>query len=661
VVTKLPAYGRSGIRGPWWSDDRRFVAYGHSGADNTESAALRVWKLDGQTPTVFVDDPEGVNSAAFAFHSGGGKFAVGHVASDVSVYDLDTGKRKKLPVGKVKALAFHPRDDRLAITWGNSVRILDSNTGVVLKRLQSAQMAQEIRCVAWHPDGRRVAMGCRDFKIHVFDADSAAEILPPWDNGSEIETIAFNHSGDLLLSHDWSQETRLWDVATGRALLTTPRDFSADVMTFSADDQYVGFSRVSRDGGKIQVWRLACGREVRALSGSGSGEVLKGRVTDGSGRILAVGFPDRLCFFDTGTGEELATVPVRALPFAFDPAGGWLTGGIRGVMLWRLRSDPGRSGSFRVGPRQLLVSGDGIQVGENPITHDRFTIGVDGLALWPGGPDPRRAGLLSSAPPQPPVSGFGTGLWGFSGASRDGKVLAICESTSAILIHRDRAGRPLTLGPQPGMGSSRVSPDGKWVATFSCWAAGDSKPVRIWDGRDGRHVLDLPLTGALSCGGFSPDGRWLATAENGQSQLWEVGTWRKIRPFPGDFAFSADSQLMAVNDVVGSLRLVKTESGEEVARVTGPELVRYNSLCFTADGTRLIASGKATYVWDLRLIREQLREMGLDWDWPPFPPAVPGTPGRLHLTVDTGSSTQQGSGAAIPRPLEPAPEPDRSK
>jgi hypothetical protein len=65
-------------------------------------------------------------------------------------------------------------------------------------------------------------------------------------------------------------------------------------------------------------------------------------------------------------------------------------------------------------------------------------------------------------------------------------------------------------------------------------------------------------------------------------------------------------------------------------------------------------------MWDLRLIREQLRDRGLDWDWPPFPPAVPDTRGRLRLTVDTGM-LEQGSVAAPPGPREPTSEPDRAK
>ncbi|HEV3202784.1 MAG TPA: tetratricopeptide repeat protein, partial [Gemmataceae bacterium] len=44
--------------------------------------------------------------------------------------------------------------------------------------------------------------------------------------------------------------------------------------------------------------------------------------------------------------------------------------------------------------------------------------------------------------------------------------------------------------------------------------------------------------------------------------------------------------------------------------------------CFSPDGSQLVTyagRGGAFQVWDLRLIRRQLAEMGLDWDLPPYP------------------------------------------
>lgn len=48
-------------------------------------------------------------------------------------------------------------------------------------------------------------------------------------------------------------------------------------------------------------------------------------------------------------------------------------------------------------------------------------------------------------------------------------------------------------------------------------------------------------------------------------------------------------------------------------------------MCFSHDGTQLVVVSTyaaAVHVWDLRAIRARLKTMGLDWDWPEFPPTA---------------------------------------
>jgi WD40 repeat protein len=96
---------------------------------------------------------------------------------------------------------------------------------------------------------------------------------------------------------------------------------------------------------------------------------------------------------------------------------------------------------------------------------------------------------------------------------------------------------------------------------------------------------------------------------------------------------------LALSDNFGDIRLVETETNREVARLTGPEPMWYLPACFTPDGTKLIAtctSGKAIYIWDLRLLRQELAELGLDWDWPVFPPPASSDDAPLEVTLDAG-------------------------
>ena len=56
------------------------------------------------------------------------------------------------------------------------------------------------------------------------------------------------------------------------------------------------------------------------------------------------------------------------------------------------------------------------------------------------------------------------------------------------------------------------------------------------------------------------------------------------------------------------------------------------------DGSLLFGfttDGLCARMWDLRLIRERLAELGLDWDAPPFPPATPVAANRpLQIVVE---------------------------
>ena len=82
---------------------------------------------------------------------------------------------------------------------------------------------------------------------------------------------------------------------------------------------------------------------------------------------------------------------------------------------------------------------------------------------------------------------------------------------------------------------------------------------------------------------------------------------------------------MAVGGDDRCIRLVETATGREYVRLDSTEQTRFSPQAFTPDGSRLIALGlesQALHVWDLRLIRQQLAKMGLDWDAPPYPPAV---------------------------------------
>src|SRR5438105_11722463 len=79
---------------------------------------------------------------------------------------------------------------------------------------------------------------------------------------------------------------------------------------------------------------------------------------------------------------------------------------------------------------------------------------------------------------------------------------------------------------------------------------------------------------------------------------------------------------MALEMAPGVIHLKEISSGRTVARLEDPQGDVSSWLSFTSDGTQLIVVAKyagAIHRWDLRAIRERLKVMNLDWDWPEFP------------------------------------------
>ncbi len=88
-------------------------------------------------------------------------------------------------------------------------------------------------------------------------------------------------------------------------------------------------------------------------------------------------------------------------------------------------------------------------------------------------------------------------------------------------------------------------------------------------------------------------------------------------------ALAGDGRLLSLAGNDGAIRLMVPESGRELARLEPPESDRVGEMAFTPDGARLAVAyplAKHIKVWDLRRIRRQLADLGLDWEAPPDAP-----------------------------------------
>jgi serine/threonine protein kinase/WD40 repeat protein/Tfp pilus assembly protein PilF len=552
-----------------FSPDGRFL-HQVCGSQNYKIRS-RLWDLDAPEPRVVLDDDHN----GLAFRPDGREVAVSYRNRTVRFLETISGRElRRFTLDQTpndRELFWNPKLPQLLIGTP-SMCVLDVDTGAVVEvgpKIQGGRFR-----MAWHPEGRLLAVsGHPDCKIYLWDVPAGRLAMPPLaDHKSGGVVMCFNDSGDRLLSADWSNSWRLWDTRSGRLLLSLPG--IGPYPFISRDNLFVGAGNV----GSIGLYRFRRGEELRTLIHHSSRRGFQGsRGSASAGRLFASHTDDGIALVDVARGEEAALLPLTGTAvLCFDSEGALWTHGPQGLLRWPLTLDP-ITGQRRYGPPKWVFATT------KPEAH---------------------------------------------GCSTDARIVGVpLFSQGAAVFHRDSQ-RVLPLGPQDDVRSCAVSPDGRWVATGSHGlreGAGD----KLWDSQEGRHVKDLPVGGTCRVR-FSPGGKWLLTT-GGDPRLWAVGTWEEGPSLGGTSsnplgAFSRDDKLLALGGEPSVVRLIVTDTGVEIARMTTPEQTRLFPCDFTPDGTKLIASGAETtalYLFDLRAIRAGLAEMDLDWDAPPLPVPTP--------------------------------------
>jgi WD40 repeat protein len=246
--------------------------------------------------------------------------------------------------------------------------------------------------------------------------------------------------------------------------------------------------------------------------------------------------------------------------------------------------------------------------------------------------------VLRIGPAEPLALPDGTPV-GHTSLSRDGRTLAIALPDAAVVFDLRSGAEKARFAGQPGLSGALLSPDARWLACCSWNGSG----LKVFDLATGKAVFSPPDSDKMGAH-FSPDGRWLLTAIGPEFQLWSVGSFspelRIARQGTGDLlgpvAFAPDGRFLAALVTLKLVRLIDFPSGCELATLEAPDVQHsIASLSFTPDGASLIAANRTrmVHVWDLRLIRQRLAAMKLDWDLPRDAPAVESAAPPLRVEV----------------------------
>jgi WD40 repeat protein/tRNA A-37 threonylcarbamoyl transferase component Bud32 len=464
---------------------------------------------------------------------------------------------------------------------------------------------QRFQCVAFSPDGQRIAAGTVDHAANIdnvpriWDAASGRELLTLKGHANAVNSVAFSPDSRLIVSGDRDGRVKVWDVAGGQEIITLKGHtfnvrsvaFSPDgrqivsggadginvcdtlsgreIMTLKGHTTDVRSAAFSPDGRKIvsggndnslRVWDVAARKEILALKGH-TGSVLCVAFSPDGQRIVSGGMDKLLRVWDVAAGKEILTLKGHSNPVqrvAFSPDGQRIVSkdDYYAIKIWdAINGEERLTLQVTKGPISSVMSGpDG-----SPIVTPRCII--SSLAF---SPDSRQLVAAISRIMPPPVA----------------------QTTPEKPLYWDEI--------------SKMAP------------ASDQMPVentvKIWDANNGQELKTLIINkpGTIERAAFSPDGQRIVSEESkGEMTVWDMESCKEILTLKGHkdtvrgVAYSADGRNIASCSSDKTLKIWDAISGKEIITLKG-HAGGVSSLAFSPDGQQIVSTSgdKTVKIWD---------------------------------------------------------------
>ena len=532
---------------------------------------------------IFEKDNVGVDRQpyeAMCFNADGSQLAIVMRDGSIEVFSLPDGERLYQLRADADRIAFSPNGQFVAAASRNRP-VLSIWELATKKRTHQWTVTNYVEQIGISPDNRTVACALvGDYTIHTFDAAQGERLNVFRGHENSGIMLAFSKNGRLLATTGWDHTTRIWDPQQRDELVR------ADLMhgRFNWSNNTLTF----RDGNTVAgTWDVIDNPEFRTFRVNGSGRFYDSVFWEDKHLLFSCS-ADGIYIWHTEDRRLLQLLPIgRTTSLCLDVANSSLvSAGSIGVWRWPIDADQ-LHGRLKLGPPASWIEREKINVTE-----------AEGLAK-----------------------------------SADAKRFAVTGSHGAVLVYAADNAREVVLKKMHDTTHLAMSPNGNWIAS----AAKYGKGLKIWNANESRFVVDLLPDQVVGSSVFSSDGKTLFAVGQNHLCSWQVPNWERqwetSVPYTDVVACGNLGAMMAVTGKQNrEILLLDAGDGRELATLTSPiDSGNLEAARFSDDDTRLVAVRRnAIEVWDLKRIRSNLDDMGLDWESPAY---VAGGDARRVVTL----------------------------
>ncbi|MGQ9765717.1 MAG: outer membrane protein assembly factor BamB family protein, partial [Armatimonadota bacterium] len=517
-----PSDNLRGISALVFSPDGRFIAIGEGkirGAFMEPRTAVggKIMVLDAMTGRNVSSMTHQDEVLSLTFSPDSQRLVSGSYDGTIRIWEVGSGQKvREFAHGagiQIDAVDFS-RDGQSVVSAGRdgTVRVWEVATGKEVSRMATGRK-EGMRAIALHPMENLVAAGDSAGEVWVWEI-LGQEIDNIYQGPSvTISSLDVSRDGKYLAAGSRNGLIRVWDITTGREIISTTHQSEILTILFSPDSRYVASGDRS---GTVELWDILTGYRtftvtgtlpVASLAFSPDGRQLAaswGMPPDYGWFIYPTGIDRQntsVVIWEVPTGKEITRLEHSSLvsTLSFAPNGRWLaTGSGRTAYIWDI--------SVGMALTTTSTESSGLHA-PTWINHVSFS------------PDGNLVALAESC-----IVRFGLG-----GPCRP-----------EVKVWNTLTEETLWTKHLPGVWVKNLffTPDGRWlVAVNNCLKEPQCEnAVYIWEAKTGTLASQLIHNQIITAIAISLDGRFLASGENGKLLIWETSTGQAVSfiEYPGE-------------------------------------------------------------------------------------------------------------------------------